>query len=188
MRDLSFRRPLVADAPALWRLCRGSGQLDENSPYAYLLVCSHFAATSVVAARGGEEEEVVAFASAYRPPTAPEALFVWQIAVDPRARRRGVGRALLEELLELPANLDATHLEATVTASNAASERLFLSFADDHGAACAVSVMFPAEAFPGGGHEAERLFRIGPLPDRQPCPPAPERPRAAPPPTTEVPA
>ncbi|MFP5318677.1 MAG: diaminobutyrate acetyltransferase [Acidimicrobiia bacterium] len=158
--DLTFRSPDVADAATVWRLARSCEGLDENSPYAYLLVCSHFAATSVVATCG---REVVGFASAYRPPTAREAVFVWQIAVAPDWRGVGVGTHLLAALLERPANRDATHLEATVTAPNLPSERLFRSFAEHRQARCATSVMFPAGAFPGTEHEAEVLFRIGPL-------------------------
>ncbi|MGH9263143.1 MAG: diaminobutyrate acetyltransferase [Acidimicrobiales bacterium] len=167
---LRLRPPCVADASGVWRLSRTCGSIDENSPYAYLLVCSHFAATSLVAMNGSE---VVAFASAYRPPTGHDAVFVWQIAVDPVERRRGIGRALLDALIDLPANRDATHLEATVAPSNAASLRLFGSFAGDHNAACRVSTMFPADTFPDGGHEAELLLRIGPLRRRRTHSPAP---------------
>lgn len=170
MKDLKLRTPRVADASGVWRLSRRCGSLDENSPYAYLLVCSHFAATSLVAVSGGE---VVAFVSAYRPPSGSDAVFVWQIAVDPVERRRGIGRALLDALVDLPANRDATHLEATVTPSNAASLRLFRSFAGDHNAACGVSTMFPAATFPDGGHEAELLLRVGPLGLRRAHSPAP---------------
>jgi L-2,4-diaminobutyric acid acetyltransferase len=179
---IEFRRPRVGDAAAVSCLARSCGGLDENSPYAYLLVCSHFAATSVVAVRSSE---LVAFAAAYRPPTGPEALFVWQIAVDAGARRQGVGRALLHALLAQPASRDVTHLEATVTASNDASQRLFRAAASDLQAPCDVSVMFPPSVFPGGGHDAELLFRIGPLRPRLPQPVAPAAPDGEVPDTTE---
>jgi L-2,4-diaminobutyric acid acetyltransferase len=171
--DIDFRAPRVGDAAAVWRLAGRCGSLDQNSPYAYLLVCTHFAATSVVAVRDGE---VVAFAAAYRPPTEPGALFVWQVAVDEGVRRRGVGRAVLQALLERPASADARHLEATVTPSNQASQRLFRSLASDNRAPCHVSLMFPPSAFPAGRHEAKLLFRIGPLPRRPPHTAAPAAP------------
>src|SRR5690606_41582845 len=65
----------------------------------------------------------------YRPPARPEAVFVWQIGVHPRAQGQGLGRRLLLELLRRPAAADATHLEATVGVSNTASARLFQSVA-----------------------------------------------------------
>lgn len=182
MGDLTFRTPRVTDASAVWQLSRESGALDENSPYAYLLVCSHFAATSVVVEQDGN---LVAFASCYRPPTSPEAVFVWQIAVHASLRGRGVGRAVLDAVLDQPANRDATHVEATVTASNDPSQRLFRSLAADLDAPCHTSVLFPAEAFPSMGHEAELLFRIGPLRSRPSRPTAPAARSGRPvPPTT----
>lgn len=158
---LTFRPPGVADAADVWRLSRKAGALDENSPYAYLLVCSHFAATSTVATDGSGK--IVGFASCYRPPTSPEAVFVWQIAIDPEMQGRGLGRRLLDAALDQPANRDASFVEATVTESNEPSTRLFRSLAARRDTGCDVSVMFPADAFPDGGHQAELLFRIGPI-------------------------
>lgn len=168
---------MISDAAALWRLARESRVLDENSPYAYLLVCSHFASTSMVAECDGE---VVGFVSGYRPPSAPESVFVWQIAVDPRWRGQGVGLGLLLALLGRPATSDATHLEASVTPGNAASRRLFDSLSAVTGAPKETSVLFPPEVFPGGDHEPELLIRVGPLPSRSSDPPAGEAQSPAP--------
>jgi hypothetical protein len=60
-----LRRPRPRDAAAIWSLVRASKALDVNSPYAYLLVCSHFAATSVVAERG---DSIVGLVAAYARP------------------------------------------------------------------------------------------------------------------------
>lgn len=107
----------------------------------------------------------MAFVAAYRPPTRPETLFVWQIGVDGSARRCGLGRRLLDQLLQLPACAGVTHLEATVTPSNTASRRLLESFARTRGVECIfdASAGFPATLFGGAGHEQEDRVRIGPL-------------------------
>src|SRR5690606_21922775 len=71
----SIRRPQKKDAAAVHGLVVESQVLDRNSLYAYLLVCTHFAATSAVAERAGE---VVGFVSAYFLPDSPQTLFIWQ--------------------------------------------------------------------------------------------------------------
>ncbi|MCZ7618070.1 MAG: diaminobutyrate acetyltransferase [Myxococcota bacterium] len=159
---MSLRSPGPQDAALLWRLVRDSGALDLNSPYCYLLVCSHFADTSLVAERNGS---IVGFVAAYRPPTRPGAIFVWQIAVAASQRGAGLARRLLDTLVDRPAVRDAEELEATVTASNEASRRLFGGFARRLGVACREERGFAADLFPDGpdAHEAEILLRIGPL-------------------------
>jgi L-2,4-diaminobutyric acid acetyltransferase len=156
----TLRRPDVCDAAAIWRLVRRSGTLDVNSPYAYLLVTSHFADTSIVAEAAGE---VVGFVAAYRPPSRPESLFVWQVAVDGAARGRGVGARLLDAALASDAAAGCHYLEATVTPSNASSWALFRGLARRQGVPCREESGFVAALFPDGGHEDEILVRIGPL-------------------------
>ena len=147
----------------MWRLVRDGGSLDLNSPYLYLLVCTDFAATSLVAFEG---DELLGFVAAYRPPTDSTAVFVWQIGVAPAARGRGLAKRLLNAMLDRPANADARNLTATVTPENAASMALFRSIARDLGLSVSESERFAAELFPGGAgeHEPEMELRIGPLP------------------------
>ena len=141
------------------RLVRDSGVLDANSPYAYLLLCDHFADTCLAAFRC---DELVGFVTAYRPPIRPNSIFVWQIGVAATARGCGLGKRLLRNLLALPACRDVRFLEATITPSNAASWRLFESVARDLGVRLETQVGFRAEDF-GSSHEEERLLIIGPL-------------------------
>jgi L-2,4-diaminobutyric acid acetyltransferase len=157
--------PTPADGADLWRAARDSGSLDLNSPYAYLLVATDWAATSVVAR---DDRGLVGFVAGYRPPTDPDHAFVWQVAVADRARGRGIGRQLLHGVLERPANLDARFLTATVTPSNAASLALFRGIARDLEVPCEERERFPAALFPSelGTHEPELQLRIGPLPPR----------------------
>lgn len=146
----------------MWRLAVDAGTLDVNSPYAYLLVCTHFASTSIVA-QDPNGAGLVAFVAAYRLPDDPDAVFVWQVAVSSAWRGAGLGGQLLSALLARPANRTARWLEATITPSNRPSERLFHSFARSVGARCQAIGSHPADLFPGGEHEPEVRYRIGPL-------------------------
>jgi L-2,4-diaminobutyric acid acetyltransferase len=106
---------------------------------------------------------MLGFVIAYRPPDRNDVIFVWQIGTAVQARRRGLARRLLHELVSLPACQEVEFLEATVSQSNRASRRLFESFAQDRGVPCRVAQGFTAEMFGNGVHEPEELFRIGPL-------------------------
>jgi L-2,4-diaminobutyric acid acetyltransferase len=162
---LELRAPTVADAADLWRLVRDSGALDLNSPYAYLLICTDLAETSVVAV---DEDGLAGFVACYRPPTDPTCAFVWQIGVAARARGGGLGRRLLTATLARPGNADARCLTATVTPDNEPSLRLFRGVADALGVRCEETERFPADVFPAevGDHQPELELRIGPLPPR----------------------
>jgi L-2,4-diaminobutyric acid acetyltransferase len=157
---LKLRPPAQGDGAALWRLAVASEGLEANTCYAYLLLATHFADTCVLAEEHGRP---VGYIAAYRPPSRPDTVFVWQIGVAPEARRRGLGKRMLRALLARPACRDVRWLESTVTPSNAASQRLFLALARDLGAACRRTAGFAAADFDGAKHEDEELFRIGPL-------------------------
>lgn len=153
----TLRRPSADDGAALWALAQGS--VDENSPYAYLMMCEYFADSCVLAEADGSP---VGYVTGFRPPDDPGTLFVWQIVVDPSARGTGLGGRMLDHFLSGPQ--PPQWLEATVTPDNDASARLFRGFARRHGAVCEESVAFAADQFPpGSAHEAEMRFRIGPL-------------------------
>ena len=140
----------------MWSVARAAGGLDVNTPYAYVLWGRDFAGTTSVVRDG---DDVVAYCTGYRRPDDPSALFVWQVAVAPTHRRLGLGRALLDDLV---ARTGARAVEATVTAGNAGSWRLFTSLADAHEATVVVTELFTEDDFPDG-HEAEQLLRIEPL-------------------------
>jgi L-2,4-diaminobutyric acid acetyltransferase len=155
------RTPDPRDAAAVWRLVRGTRSLDLNSPYAYLLLCSDFAATSLVAEAEGE---LLGFVAAYRPPPRPWCVFVWQIVTAAEARGAGLAGRLLDALFARPACRGARFLEATVTPSNTASRALFRALARRRGAPFTEEPAFGSELFPNPDHEEEVRVRIGPLP------------------------
>ncbi|WP_156724275.1 diaminobutyrate acetyltransferase [Streptomyces apocyni] len=163
--DLRLDRPQVEDGAALWRIARDSKTLDLNSSYSYLLWCRDFADTSVVARDSGGDP--VGFISGYLRPDRPDTLLIWQVAVDAAQRGRGLAAAMLDSLsasVAKESESGLSTLETTITPGNTASERLFASYAERHGASVETEVLFDAGLFPdGGGHDPEVLYRIGPL-------------------------
>lgn len=152
---LEIRPPEMEEGAAMWRIARDSGTLDLNTSYAYLMMARDFAATTRIAVQDGE---TVGFALGYQRPAAPETLFIWQIAVDASQRGKKVAGRLLDALLaDLP---QVTTLETTITADNAASQRLFASFAERHGASEEVLPLIEESHFPDEGHGAELLHLI----------------------------
>lgn len=139
------------------------GGLDLNTPYTYLLFGHYFRDTCLIAEDGDATAGVIV---GFRPPRDTETLFVWQIAVNPKLRARGLGRRMLAALMAHTSHDGVRYLEATVTPSNEPSLRMFRGFANDHGVPCDESPLFSAEAFPPGeDHEEERRLRIGPFDD-----------------------
>lgn len=159
-----LRVPELHDASKIVRLVRESGALDLNSDYAYLLMCHHFSDTCLVAEI---DDRIVGFTLGYRPPGRTDTLFIWQIGVCATARGAGLGGRMLDELLRRQLASGVRFVEATVTPSNAASQALFESLARRCGVACEVTSLFSSEMFStAGAHEAEQLYRIGPLSER----------------------
>ncbi len=158
--DLCLREPRSEDGAALHALIEACPPLDLNSVYCYLLQCSHFAATSVVAERDGE---LVGAITGYLPPAQPDTLFIWQVAVSDKARGEGLARRMLNHIVDRDACAAVSFMNTTVTEDNAASWALFESFARGRDAALERSVMFDRESHFRGAHDTEFLARIGPF-------------------------
>jgi L-2,4-diaminobutyric acid acetyltransferase len=160
-RRLLLRQPVPEDGPAITRLIAASPPLDRNSAYCNLLQCTDFADTCVVAELGSK---VVGWISAYQPPSAPDRLFVWQVAVAQQARGTGLAGTMLDSLIERPAASGAAMLVTTITSDNAPSWALFEAFARRHHALIERVPRFEREAHFGGAHDTEWEARIAPLP------------------------
>lgn len=157
---LVLRRPRRNDGAALHDLVAACPPLDLNSRYAYLLLCEHHAATSVIAEVDGK---LVGAITAYIPPSQPDTLFVWQVAVASQQRGQGLGTRMLSHLLrDCIKQRNLRWMETTISPSNEASHKLFTSFALHQGAGCSIATLFAAEDFGASGHEEERLYKIGP--------------------------
>jgi L-2,4-diaminobutyric acid acetyltransferase len=161
--SIQIHAPAPEDAAAIWELVQGTPALDGNSPYAYLLLCTHFANTGVVARIG---RQLVGFVLGYSRPDKGGTAFVWQVAVAEKARGRGLGAHLLDAwFARCACGSNAQFLEATVTPSNKPSRALFASFAKRHGVRIHERVAFPQDLFPDAApHEEEIAIRIGPVP------------------------
>ncbi len=156
---VSFRCPRAEDGAAMWRLVKEMDTLELNSAYFYVLFARDFSNTGVVAETS--DGELAGFVVGHHPPARPDAVFVWQIGVAPWMRRQGLARRMLDALVARQSS-QVQWLEATVSPDNEPSMGLFRSFARDRSVKCRESDYFEAQLFPGA-HEAERLFRIGPL-------------------------
>ncbi|MCJ2187162.1 diaminobutyrate acetyltransferase [Novosphingobium sp. 2638] len=159
--DLVLRSPTAEDGPAITALIAACPPLDPNSAYCNLLQCSDFADTCVVAEVNGR---IAGWISAYRLPSHPERIFVWQVAVDTSARGLGLGGRMLDELAARPAVRGATTLTTTITEANPASWALFTAFARRHGAELTKSERFTRDAHFAGAHDTEWQASIAPLP------------------------
>jgi L-2,4-diaminobutyric acid acetyltransferase len=154
--EATFRQPVTKDGQAMWQMARDSQVLDLNSSYSYLLWCRDFAETSILATIDGVS---AGFVTGYMRPDDPGTLMVWQVAVGDAFQKRGLAAAMLDELA---ARTQADRIETTITADNAASNRLFTRLAERHGAECERTALFTPEMYPDG-HDTEYLYRIGPL-------------------------
>lgn len=155
-----FRVPRKQDAPAVRRLIENSPPLDLNALYCYLLLCTHFAPTSIIAE---SNQAVCGFISAYVRPDKEDTLFIWQVAVEKEFRGKGVARSMLLALLERRNATALRYLETTVTPSNVSSDALFSSLAAYLNAGLTKSVLFSESDFGGASHEEEILYCIGPF-------------------------
>lgn len=158
--QITFRTPTAEDGERVWELIAACPPLDQNSMYCNLLQCSHFAETCVLAESDGD---IMGWISAYRPPSDPESIFVWQVAVSEKARGQGLGKKMLEHLLSLDSVAGARTLKTTITKDNAASWRLFSSLAKSRLAPMRDEPFFEKDHHFGGQHDTEYLVTIGPF-------------------------
>ncbi|MUT27171.1 diaminobutyrate--2-oxoglutarate transaminase [Mesorhizobium japonicum] len=160
LAGVTFRQPTDNHAADVWDLIALCPQLDRNSLYCELLLCTDFADTCVLAERVGE---VVGWLAAYRPPREPSTLFIWQIAVHPKVRSIGVGKGLIISALNRLSCESVTHVEATVTLSNRSSKLFFASVARDLHAPIRTAARFDRDVDFKGQRESEYTIAIGPI-------------------------
>jgi L-2,4-diaminobutyric acid acetyltransferase len=154
-----FRRPVSADARAVWEMVRASDELDDNSEYYYMIWFRDFSRTSMVAELDGE---VIGFLSGYRRPERPDTYFVWQEAVRPRHGIPFLGVKLFDHAVEQELLTGARYVEATVSEANTPIVMVLKRFAKRWNADVDKSVLFSGADF-GDGHHEETLYRIGPV-------------------------
>ncbi|TVP88185.1 MAG: diaminobutyrate acetyltransferase [Pseudomonadaceae bacterium] len=156
-----MRTPQATDGYALSQLVERCKPLDTNSVYCNLLQCSDFADTAIAAV--ADDGDLVGFISGYRPPSRPETLFVWQVAVDSRMRGQGLALKMLLALVERLRSHGVTHMETTITPDNEASQALFKKAFRLLDAEYSTEVKFARDAHFNGLHDDEVVYRAGPF-------------------------
>ena len=156
-----FRRPNPKDGPAVTALIASCPPLDRNSAYCNLLQCTHFADHCIIAEREGR---ILGWVSGYRPPSDPDALFVWQVAVAADARGQRLAGRMIGALLSRPQARGVNHLITTVTADNRSSRAMFDGLARTWATALVEEPLFDRETHFAGAHATEWQLRIGPIP------------------------
>ncbi|MGF6861793.1 L-2,4-diaminobutyric acid acetyltransferase [Rhodobacteraceae bacterium MBR-64] len=154
---VTLRRPRREDGAAIWGLIRACKPLDENSMYCNLIQCDHFAETCIVAEMDGR---IVGWISGYIVPDDPQTLFVWQVAVAEAARGQGLGRRMLNGILERDVCDPVRRLQTTITHDNAASWALFASFAKRAQGSLDSAPHFERRAHFDGHHGTEHMVTI----------------------------
>lgn len=159
-KTIYFREPTADDGSHMFDLVIKSKVLDINSSYSYLMWGKYFYKTSIVAEKDGR---IVGFISGFLQPDSPDTLFIWQVAVDQTQRGKGLATALMMKLLKRLEHQNVRFIEATVTPTNIASNRLFKGLAKKLGTDYQTFECFGKDQFPDPSHEAEMAYRIGPL-------------------------
>jgi L-2,4-diaminobutyric acid acetyltransferase len=157
---LTITAPTPERGVAVHDLVAACPPLDRNSLYANLLQCSHFAPTCAIALQG---EEVVGWVSGYIPPGSPSTWFLWQVAIAPAVRGRGLAGQLIEHILARPVCAGVRFLETTITPDNEPSWRLFREVARRLDAPMTQQDGFDRDRHFDGRHDTETLVRIGPF-------------------------
>ena len=160
-RLFRFRTPTDLDGQSVHRLIARCPPLDVNSLYANLLQCLHFSGTSILAETG--DGQLAAFISGYVIPENPDTLFIWQVAVDPVHRGKGVALSMLEALLDRTLSMGVRYLETTISPENGPSRKLFQKLFSRRKAPFSRRPLFGRETHFGGGHDEEILYRGGPF-------------------------
>lgn len=152
-----FRTPNKKDGDDVHRLIALCPPLDVNSSYCNFLQSLHFSQTCVIAHCNND---IAGFISGYRKPQHPNELFIWQVAVSPKHRGKGLAFHMLQEILMRDALRDIEVVETTITDDNKGSWSLFKKLEKAHGAQGEVSTFLDEEKHFKGKHDTEYLYRI----------------------------
>ena len=159
-RSIKIRKPLIEDGNPIYHLVKKCTPLDINSLYSYLLICTHFNQTSVVTELNNN---IIGYISAYINPHQKKTLFIWQVAVHPGMRGKGLATRMIMDILKREETKSVEFIETTVTPSNKASMSLFAKIASQMDTDLQKFPFLTSDLFGKSNHEEELLLRIGPL-------------------------
>lgn len=157
--DIKTRPPELSDGLKVNRLIERCPPLDANSLYCNFLQCTHFSSTSIIAEI---EQEPVGWISGFRSPHIDCQLFVWQVAVAPEVRGKGLGLRMLDALVMRPALAGISGMATSITPGNDASWALFRAFARRHGAEFNHRPWLDSDLHFAGQNDSEHLVMITP--------------------------
>jgi L-2,4-diaminobutyric acid acetyltransferase len=158
--DMNFkiRNVKVEDITEVYRLLvANKPYVGLNSRYTYFLLARDFSDTCVVVEHDGK---IVAFSSGYIPPSRADTFFNWETVVHRDYRGYGLQKRMLLHQIKMA---NAKFFEGTVNPSNEVSKRNFCELAELLNAKCEKKILFEEGDFENDGHEAEVLYRIGPI-------------------------
>lgn len=152
-----FFEPTAKDGDDVFRLISACPPLDVNSSYCNFLQSTHFSSTCIIARYNGD---IAGFISGYRKPDELNTLFIWQVAVAPRFRGKGLAFSMLDELLNRDDLCSVSVIETTITEENDASWALFKKIDAQNGDEGTVSTFLDEKLHFKGKHDTEYLYRI----------------------------
>jgi L-2,4-diaminobutyric acid acetyltransferase len=96
-------------------------------------------------------------------PNSDNTLFIWQVAVSPKARGMGLGKAMIMDILTRGYE-DIHNIHTTITEDNGPSWGMFASLARDLGGAkMSNRLLFDSEKHFAGRHDNEIILELGPF-------------------------
>ncbi|MBK5133779.1 diaminobutyrate acetyltransferase [Candidatus Bathyarchaeota archaeon] len=128
-----------------------------NSRYTYFLLAKDFSDSCVVVEH---DREIIAFSSGYIPPSRTSTFFSWESVVHKEFRGYNLQKIMFLYQIKITKTM---FFEGTVNPSNKFSEHTFCNLAELLNTKCVKKALFSEADFENDGHEAEILFRIGPI-------------------------
>ena len=156
--DFHIRNVKLKDVKDVYRLLVANRPyVGLNSRYTYFLLAKDFSDTCVVAEHNGK---IIAFSSGYVPPSRPNTFFNWETVVHRDYRGHNLQKRMLLHQIK---TTNVKYFEGTVNPSNKVSQTNFCELAELLNTKCEKRLLFNEEDFENDGHEAEVLYRIGPI-------------------------
>ncbi len=156
--NFKIRNVTVEDIKEVYRLLVANRPyVGLNSRYTYFLLARDFSDTCVVVEHDGK---IVAFSSGYISPSRADTFFNWETVVQRDYRGHGLQKRMLLHQIKMA---NAKFFEGTVNPSNEVSRKNFSDLAKLLNTKCQKRILFGEEDFENDGHEAEVLYRLGPI-------------------------
>jgi L-2,4-diaminobutyric acid acetyltransferase len=160
--DFQIRNVKLEDIKEVYKLLVANRPyVGLNSRYTYFLLAKDFSDTCVIIENNGK---IIAFSSGYVPPSRPDTFFSWETVVHRDYRGHNLQKRMLLHQIKMT---NATYFEGTVNPSNKISKKNFRELAELLNTKCETKMLFTEEDFENDGHEAEVLYRIGPISQNQ---------------------